>query len=151
VANRAGPFGPSGFPRPVGTPAARSWHRVLHHPQAFAHHSHAVVAGAATAVAAAGVVAVVFIAGAHHGRSAEPAGGATHVATGDSTSPSSAHGGPGRSDPAGRLAVSPASGSLAAGAGVTITVTSTSLVALDGQLTVNPGGHTITVVLSVGL
>jgi hypothetical protein len=30
-------------------------------------------------------------------------------------------------------------------------VTSTSLVALDGHLTVNPGGQTITVVLSIGL
>ena len=52
---------------------------------------------------------------------------------------------------AGRLSVSPAAGSLAAGTSVTITVTSRSLVALDGQLSVNPGGHTITVVLSVGL
>ena len=52
---------------------------------------------------------------------------------------------------AGRLSVSPASGSLASGASVTITVTSKSLVALDGQLTVNPGGHTITVVISISL
>jgi hypothetical protein len=52
---------------------------------------------------------------------------------------------------AGHLTVSPSSGSLAAGASVTITVTSTSLVALDGQLIVNPGGQTITVVLSIGL
>jgi len=52
---------------------------------------------------------------------------------------------------AGHLTVSPSSGSLASGASVTITVTSTSLVALDGQLTVNPGGQTITVVLSTGL
>jgi hypothetical protein len=34
---------------------------------------------------------------------------------------------------------------------VTITVTSTSLLALDGQLTVNPGGQSVTVLLSVGL
>ncbi len=34
---------------------------------------------------------------------------------------------------------------------MTITVTSTSLVALNGQLTVNPGGRAITVVLSIGL
>jgi hypothetical protein len=34
---------------------------------------------------------------------------------------------------------------------VTVTVTSTSLVALNGQLTVNPGGQTITVILSVSL
>jgi hypothetical protein len=52
---------------------------------------------------------------------------------------------------AGRISVSPASGSLAAGASVTITVTSKSLVALDGKLTVNPGGLTITVVLTISL
>ena len=52
---------------------------------------------------------------------------------------------------AGRLTVSPSSGSLAAGESVTVTVTSTSLVALDGQLTVNPGGRTVTVLLSIGL
>jgi hypothetical protein len=51
----------------------------------------------------------------------------------------------------GHVSVSPARGSLAAGASVTITVTSTSLVALNGQLTVNPGGHPITVVLSISL
>jgi hypothetical protein len=52
---------------------------------------------------------------------------------------------------AGKLTVSPSSGSLAAGASATVTVTSTSLIALDGQLTVNPGGHTVTVVLSIGV
>jgi RNA polymerase sigma factor (sigma-70 family) len=52
---------------------------------------------------------------------------------------------------AGKLTVSPSSGSLAAGASATVTVTSKSLVALDGQLTVNPGGKTVTIVLSVGL
>ena len=52
--------------------------------------------------------------------------------------------------PAG-LTISPASGSLAAGASATITVTSPSLVTLDEQLTVNPGGYTVTVVLSVSL
>jgi hypothetical protein len=52
---------------------------------------------------------------------------------------------------AGKLAVSPSSGSLAAGQSVTITVTSTSLLGLDGQLTVSPGGEGVTVLLSVGL
>lgn len=52
---------------------------------------------------------------------------------------------------AGQITVSPSSGSLASGASVTITVTSTSLVALDGQLSVNSGGQTITVLVSVGL
>jgi hypothetical protein len=49
------------------------------------------------------------------------------------------------------LSVSPASGSLAAGASATITVTSSSLVALNEQLTVNPGGYTVTVVLNISL
>ena len=49
------------------------------------------------------------------------------------------------------LTVSPASGSLASGASTTITVTSASLVALDEQLTINPGGSTVTVVLNVSL
>jgi RNA polymerase sigma factor (sigma-70 family) len=49
------------------------------------------------------------------------------------------------------LSISPASGSLAAGASATITVTSSSLISLDEQLTVNPGGYTVTVVLSISL
>ena len=49
------------------------------------------------------------------------------------------------------LAISPASGSLAAGASATITVTSSSLISLDEQLTVNPGGYTVTVVLNISL
>ena len=49
------------------------------------------------------------------------------------------------------LTISPASGSLAAGASTTITVTSSSLISLDEQLTVNPGGYTVTVVLNVSL
>jgi RNA polymerase sigma factor (sigma-70 family) len=245
VANRAGSFGPNGFPKPITPPGAAPWHRVLHHP-------HAVLAGTATSVMAAGAIAAVVIAGPHHSPSAPgAAGGSTHSAA----SPSPAHGGPpshggtgsvpsastpggttapeafrskgalgasgsasattnpapaagsssstpsssttsasasasagtlsvstGRLDLvsvngtatgrftltahggpvsgysitvgstlAGHITVSPSSGSLASGATVTITVTSTSLVALDGQLTVNPGGQTITVLLSLGL
>jgi hypothetical protein len=49
------------------------------------------------------------------------------------------------------LTVSPASGSLASGASVTITVHSTSLITLDKQLTISPGGATVTVVLNVSL
>ena len=237
VANRAGPFGPTGFPKPVHPPGALPWHQVVHH-------SHAVVAGAATSVMAAGTIAAVVIAGPHHGPPpAGAAGGATHAASAGLASPSPAHGGPpthggnglappastrggtagpgSRSSPrtpgsaassgsslpapgsssssplaaiagtlrvstnrldlvpvdgtatgtftltatggpvsgysitvgpalAGRLTVSPSAGSLAAGASVTITVTSTSLVTLDGTLTVNPGGQTVTVVLSLG-
>ena len=52
---------------------------------------------------------------------------------------------------AGKLTVSPSSGSLTSGQSVTITVTSASLIGLDGQLTVSPGGQKVTVLLSVGL
>jgi RNA polymerase sigma factor (sigma-70 family) len=65
-----------------------------------------------------------------------------------------AHGGPvaGYSISAGSgLTVSPASGSLASGGSVTITVTSQSLIALDQTLTINPGGATVTVVLNISL
>jgi RNA polymerase sigma factor (sigma-70 family) len=51
----------------------------------------------------------------------------------------------------GKLTVSPSAGSLASGASVTVTVTSDSLVAVDGQLTINPGGHAVTVVVSLKL
>ena len=70
VANRASPFGPSGFPgrsaptRPhhgTGSCTTRRPSRTTRMP---------APAGAATTVAAAGVVAVVFIVGAHHGPSA---------------------------------------------------------------------------------
>ena len=247
VANRAAPFGPNGFPKPIRPPGTGPWHRVLNHP-------HALVAGAATVVIAAGTIAVGIIAGPHHGPSPGAAGGSTHGASistasplqarggpsgrggygpppatstpdattaldafrssgapglapastnpssaggssSTSSSPSSsrpssptsagagtlsastgqlgqvsvngiasgtftltAHGGPVNSYTvtvgstlAGHISVSPSSGLLASGASVTITVSSTSLVALDGQLTVNPGGETITVLLSLGL
>jgi RNA polymerase sigma factor (sigma-70 family) len=250
VANRAGPFGPNGFPKPIRPPVAGPWHRVLQHP-------HVVLAGTAASVIVAGAIAVGVIAGSHHSPpSAGAAGGSTHGASASTAGPSSARGGPsgrGGNGPApsastpdgtavpeafrspgapgsasavtnptsaagssssstpssstpssstpsdsasagtlsvstgqlalvsvngtatgkftltarggpvsgysvtvgstlaGHITVSPSSGSLASGASVTITVTSTSLVALDGQLTVNPGGQTITVLLSIGL
>ncbi len=269
VANRAAPFGPNGFPKPVTPPGTPPWHRLRRHPRA------AVAAGAAAVVVAAAIAAGI-IAGSHHGPGSPQAvggstpgtsasGGAparggpsgsrsggstgnqgsqgsnggngstaangngtgtggrgpapsTTAADGTSTaaaSPSSApptsvavsstpaptatrtattpaapppppapgtlslstgtlrlvsvkgvatakftltaRGGPVSysitpgSSLAGSVSVSPGSGTLAAGASVTVTVTSTSLVALNGQLTVNPGGQTIAVVLSVSL
>ncbi len=242
VANRAGPFGPHGFPKPVRPPGAVPWHHVLHH-------SHAAVVGATTTVMAAGAIVVGIVVSPHHGPPPAGAGGSTHGASVGTGSPVPAHDGPSGRDSraggqggqglapsasvrggtatpvalrspaaptsaaatsptspaasssapsspkpgtlsastgrlklvsvsgtatgrftltanggpvsaysitvgsalAGSISVSPSSGSLASGASVTITVTSTSLVALDGQLTVNPGGQTITVVLSVSL
>ena len=52
---------------------------------------------------------------------------------------------------AGQLTVSPSSGSIAAGGSVTITVTATSLIAIDTKLTINPGGQTVTVLLTLSL
>jgi RNA polymerase sigma factor (sigma-70 family) len=244
VANRAGPFGPQGFPKPISPPGAGPWHRILHHPRA-------IVAGAAAAVLAAGAIVAGVAAGPHPSPSAGPAGGPAKSAPGSSRNLGPGHGGPsgssgsngssgtagpglvpsaspggitttpvalrspGAPNPAGtspatsagnasavpsspgagtlsvstgrldlvsvkgiatgtftltaaggpvgaysitagsslagHISVSPSSGSLAAGGSVTITVTSTSLVALNGQLTVNPGGHAITVVLSISL
>jgi RNA polymerase sigma factor (sigma-70 family) len=249
VANRAGPFGPQGFPKPVTPPGAKPWHRILHHPRAM-------VAGAAASVLVAGAIVAGVLAGPHPPPAAGPAGWSTHSAPVGSRNPGPARGGPsgrngssgsagssagssaagqgpvpssspggvtttpvalrspGASTPAspttparnsssaapsspgagtlsvstsrldlvsvkgtaigkftltarggpvslysitagsslvGRVSVSPSQGSLAAGASVTITVTSASLVALNGQLTVNPGGQAITVVLSISL
>src|ERR1700689_2181288 len=49
------------------------------------------------------------------------------------------------------LSVSPASGSLSSGASATITVTSANLITLNEQLTVDPGGYTVTVVLNISV
>jgi DNA-directed RNA polymerase specialized sigma24 family protein len=68
----------------------------------------------------------------------------------------SAFGGPVRnytitvpSSMAGKVTVSPAKGSLSASGWVTVTVTVTSKVALNTQITVNPGAITVTVELSI--
>jgi RNA polymerase sigma factor (sigma-70 family) len=50
----------------------------------------------------------------------------------------------------GELAVSPASGTLSAGRDATVTITASGLVSLDTQLTVEPGGQLVTVVLGLG-
>ena len=242
VANRAGSFGPNGFPKPVRPPGAVPWHRVLHHP-------HAVLAGTTTSVVAAGAITVGVIAGPHHGLPfGGAAGGSAHGASVSAGNPSSGRGGPSgnsgtgqapsvsahssattpasrspgppsstatagsspsaspssaspSSSPSsasaglgtlsvstshlrlvsvngtatgtftltaeggevpdysitvgpalvGSLTVSPSSGSLAPGASVTITVTTTSLVAVRGKVTVTPGAHQIIVIIAIGL
>lgn len=50
----------------------------------------------------------------------------------------------------GELLVTPESGTLSAGESVTVAVTVSGLVSLDSQLTVQPGGHVVTVVLGLG-
>jgi RNA polymerase sigma factor (sigma-70 family) len=51
----------------------------------------------------------------------------------------------------GGLTVSPSSGTLASGSSTTVTVTASDLLTAGGQLTVEPGGITVSVVLSVNL
>jgi hypothetical protein len=50
----------------------------------------------------------------------------------------------------GKLTVAPASGTLGAGASVTVTLTVSVLLSLDTQLTVQPGGQPVTVLLGAG-
>jgi RNA polymerase sigma factor (sigma-70 family) len=50
----------------------------------------------------------------------------------------------------GELTVAPASGTLSAGSSVTVAITVSGLVSLDTQLTVQPGGQAVTVVLGLG-
>ena len=49
----------------------------------------------------------------------------------------------------GKLTASPASGTLAAGQSVRVTITVSGLASLDAQLTVNPGGLLTTVLLEI--
>jgi RNA polymerase sigma factor (sigma-70 family) len=51
----------------------------------------------------------------------------------------------------GNVSVSPASGSLAAGQSVRVTVTVTGLLSVDSQIVVNPGGHAVTVLLGASV
>jgi RNA polymerase sigma factor (sigma-70 family) len=242
VAGRAGSFGPSGFPRSVRPSGPAAWHRVVHH-------SHAMVAGTATAAAAVAVAAVLIAGAPHQGGSAAGPGGSTGPtaaapAAGTRSSPrqhasptpgqgiSPDEGGPRAASaaatqqpPAARsspgpaassassspsasaaasaqaspsvtaqgslvvsvsqlklvvvtglatgtftitakggpvsdysitgggslLTVSPSSGSIASGGSVTVAVTATSLITLDTQLTVDPGGQVVTVLLTISL
>jgi RNA polymerase sigma factor (sigma-70 family) len=50
----------------------------------------------------------------------------------------------------GELIVAPESGTLSAGSSVTVSITVSGLVSLDTQLTVQPGGQAVTVVLGLG-
>jgi RNA polymerase sigma factor (sigma-70 family) len=51
----------------------------------------------------------------------------------------------------GQLTVSPSSGSITSGGSVTITVTATSLIALDTELTIDPGGEVVTILVTLSL
>ena len=60
VAHRAGPFGPTGFPKAIGVPGPLWWRRIRRHPRSVT----AVIAVAA--VAAAGGIVVMLTAGSPH-------------------------------------------------------------------------------------
>jgi hypothetical protein len=49
----------------------------------------------------------------------------------------------------GKVSVAPASGTLQAGQQATVDITVSGLASLDSDLTVNPGGHTVTIVLGL--
>jgi len=51
----------------------------------------------------------------------------------------------------GKLIVSPVSGMLAAGHSTQVTISVSGFASVDTTLTVNPGGHQVTVLLGVGL
>jgi hypothetical protein len=51
----------------------------------------------------------------------------------------------------GDLSVAPASGTLAAGQSTSVAVSAGTLASLDGQITVNPGGHEVTVLVGLNL
>jgi len=51
----------------------------------------------------------------------------------------------------GDLSVAPASGTLAAGQSTSVTVNAGTLASLDSQITINPGGHEVTVLVGVNL
>jgi RNA polymerase sigma factor (sigma-70 family) len=130
--------GPAGSSAPAGqatTPSTTVSSQAAS-PSSAASTSHALVQGSLTvSVSKLKLVAVAGL----------PIGTFTLTAQGGPVSSFSVSGG------AGQLTVSPSSGSIASGASVTVTVTATSLVALETQITVNPGGHVITVLVTLSL
>jgi RNA polymerase sigma factor (sigma-70 family) len=87
VANRASPFGPSGFPKPLTPPWSAPWHVARRH-------LHGVVATGAAAVVVAGAIAAVVIGGGLPHGHLSAAGPGTHTAAGSSGGVSPAHDGP---------------------------------------------------------
>ena len=80
VTHRAGPFGPTGFPKPVIPPGPRWWHEVRRHPGAAA-----AVAAVAATVVVAGVAALLIAGGQHRARASTVALGGGNFATSSAT------------------------------------------------------------------
>ena len=78
VTHRAGPFGPTGFPKPVIPPGPQWWHGVRRRPRAAA-----AVAAVALAVVAGGIAALLVSGGTHRAHASTVAlGGSTFATTG---------------------------------------------------------------------
>jgi Sigma-70 region 2 len=90
VTHRAGPFGRTGFPRPIVPPGPRWWHEVRRHPRTAAG-----VAAVAVAVAAAGIAALLIAGGTQRPVASTVAlgGGNFGTSTAPSSAPSSPAGG----------------------------------------------------------
>jgi DNA-directed RNA polymerase specialized sigma24 family protein len=88
AAHHAGTFGPTGFPRPIGSGAPRWWGQLRRHPRTAA----AVATVAAVAVAG-GLIAMLTIGGSHRAQASTAAGGGG-LAGGSSGAPGTS-GGPG--------------------------------------------------------
>ena len=70
AAHRAGSFGPTGFPRAIGSPGPQWWRRVQRLPRAVA----AAAALAAVSVAAT-IIAILVVGGSHHAQASTLAAG----------------------------------------------------------------------------
>src|SRR5579859_5434925 len=78
VTHRAGPFGPTGFPKPVIPPGPQWWHGVRRRPRAAA-----AVAAVALAVVAGGIAALLVSGGTHRAHASTVAlGGGTFATAG---------------------------------------------------------------------
>jgi hypothetical protein len=88
VAHRAGPFGPTGFPKPITPPGPRWWHEVRRHPRAAAG-----VAALAAAVVVAGAATLLLTGGQHRAQASTVALGGGDFAT-SSAAPSPVSGVP---------------------------------------------------------
>jgi hypothetical protein len=92
VTHRAGPFGRTGFPKPVIPPGPIRWHDVRRHPRAAAG-----VAAVAVAVLAAGIAAILMAGGPHRAEASALAlgGGISGIAS--AGAPGASAGAPGAS------------------------------------------------------
>ena len=135
VANRASPFGPSGFPKPITPPWPGPWHAAPWH--VARRHPHGAVATGAAAVVVAGAIAAVVIGGGLPHGQLSAAGPGTHTAAGSSGGASPAHDGP---SARGRNGLAP--GASTSGGASAPSLSGTSAAPGSGTGTSGPGSST---------